>query len=830
MFASKAFQYDGDPETRPVQPPSWASEQARFRLRLDISTDGVVGTVPRKLHVYPMNVIGSSSVHANCLIQHPSVSPVHTIIVQHETENDTTCVLFDMKSRTGTFVGTVRFGVFVGKRIKPYQPIPLREKTAFKLGNCPNVFIAKGVHVPILGTEIDRGTPSGAAKQFRIGPTKGRVGPSVWAARHMHSWHLRGLSVSKSTLGQYNRVYRVDKHPEYENLMRGLEVVSGFTFSVDKVVGVIDALRKDLITRTAAKRELLSMVDIAMRAGNRARVIHVEENDSPVAGATNNEVVEVESRLKLPTLSALRRYKLYSKVASMDEVRRGLESTISELVSREWKPAEIDASAIGVQSKWNTIHGDPHLKLERTVKCSSSTENLPLSYLLRDRDPDLLTSDFIEAMRPPKNSCKLILTKVAVKNGGYRRTLGDQNSGLESLDLSKSIGLSSNLHCRNIFSLITSSFARLKTLDISSCGLRPKQLYVFSKFVRQMLALGVLRLANNHITRGEKLAPDDPNVTGYHFDSSGIQQFFLTLSQNSTVRVLDISRNNLGLDGTKLFYNYVKKNRHLTELNVSGNNITNKGAILLDGLTRGPQSVMANLHLGRNHIERAGIHVLFQPPEPIPATRDLYERRSLRSISLRGNAGMDGDMLAVLVTNLRYGWHDLIRVDFSWCPLGSKGARQLAFLLRHRCIRSIQVDHCSLTDGMTSMEPMEKFASALAENETLETLNVGYNGLVGRRLGYKNDDERIIQKFVQSLQTNLSLIKLDIRGNAVGNAIRLKLQRTAMSMLKLPNPCRIAFWMCTQPRLGKNSPARQLHRGLLLYILSFCGSHRELLV
>ena len=62
---------------------------------------------------------------------------------------------------------------------------------------------------------------------------------------------------------------------------------------------------------------------------------------------------------------------------------------------------------------------------------------------------------------------------------------------------------------------------------------------------------------------------------------------------------------------------------------------------MLDGMTRGPNSTLAHLFIGRNQIEHHGFHVLFQPPAPIPASRDLYERRSLRCLSTRANKGLD---------------------------------------------------------------------------------------------------------------------------------------------------------------------------------------------
>ena len=837
------FKYDADREAETPAVPSWVADTARFRLRLDIRKKNEVSS--KKLYPKAVHVIGSRLSISHVLINHPSISPAHVMIVQHKSENESTCILFDLNSRGGTFVGKLKFGTFVGRRLKPFQPFVLSEKSAFKMGSMPDVYVASGMNTPIVGVKLDRHLPSINLQNFRIGPTKGRMGSSTWSSRHMHSWHLRNVGASAYTEKQFEKVYRAQKHPKYEMLLRGLEVVSCFTFDVNHVLLVIENLQSDRTTRTTAKRDLNAMIETAFLAGNKICTGALEANDDRAESAGKIEVVITSGAqnafkqkwLKLPTIGAFRRYKIFQNLKTVGEVKSALHQVVNVLVEKEWKPKDVDANAVGVQVRWNTIHGDPalsqqsHCRTGNTLSEPSVASSLsqPRSFLLRDQDPHLLTNEFAEAVRPPEEVHIISLSKAEAKTGRWEQRLQDLPESTDAMDMTSSAGLAYNIATLPIIKFMHRQFKKLKYLDISSCGLRPKNLSALAKHINEIKKLSVLRLANNHIVRGEKINPSDPTVNGYHYDSSGILQFFLAMGKNTSVRALDLRRNNLKEQGAKLFVTATKNNKTLTELDMSSNNIKNKGVIQLDVLTRGPNSVMANLFLGRNHIEMAGLHVLFQPPAPIPATRDLYERRSLRHISLRGNAGMDSNALAILNTNLRYGWNSLVAVDFSWCPLGSKGATQLLFLLRNRCIKTLSVSHCNLTDQMTNFDPMVKFSQWLAKNHTMRELDISYNGLVGRKLGYKNDNECVIEALISSLKTNLALTKIDVRGNAIGNSIRLRMEYVSRKNLKLPIPERTAFWMCTQPRLGKKSPAKILHRGLLLNILSFCIEKRVLI-
>ena len=404
---------------------------------------------------------------------------------------------------------------------------------------------------------------------------------------------------------------------------------------------------------------------------------------------------------------------------------------------------------------------------------------IPKSYLLPTVDKQVLREEYFQTVKQPECPESFSLSRSDM-NGKWENTTSKMivSKDIDALDLTGSV-LSGSVQCNKLFNLLAGAHARkLRVLTLSRCKLLPKCTVILAKsLVNRMKQLLVLRIGSNKIVQGEKVNPGDPS-SAYHYDSQGITALFSALSKNKFLRVLDISRNNIGPRGIKLFTSWMKHNKSLTELNVSGNGIGNKGAIMLDAMTRGPASTLANLFIGRNGIEHHGFHVLFQPPAPIPATRDLYERRSLRCLSARANKGLTGEMVAILVINLKYGWNDLLAIDFSWCDIGSRGATQLTFLLQHcKCLTTLNISHCKLTDGMTEFEPMTKFVASLRNNHTLTDLDVSYNSLVLRKLGYKNDGEGVIKRLMESLEENDALLALNLKGNAIKNAIRVRLQK-----------------------------------------------------
>ena len=146
-FHWKSLKYDGDPSSRPVEGPSFTSIVPRFLLRIEVynNVEDKVPIAVERCHKYGLNVIGTSPMDSTYRLEHPTVDAVHAIIAIHESDNDNTCILYDFKSFRGTYVGTIRFKTFVARKIKPFYPIVLKEKTAIKFGGDPKIYLIKGV-------------------------------------------------------------------------------------------------------------------------------------------------------------------------------------------------------------------------------------------------------------------------------------------------------------------------------------------------------------------------------------------------------------------------------------------------------------------------------------------------------------------------------------------------------------------------------------------------------------------------------------------------------------------------------------------------------------
>ena len=95
-----------------------------------------------------------------------------------------------------------------------------------------------------------------------------------------------------------------------------------------------------------------------------------------------------------------------------------------------------------------------------------------------------------------------------------------------------------------------------------------------------------------------------------------------------------------------------------------------------------------------------------------------------------------------------------------------------------------------------------------------------------------DDKDQIAYLIADAARSVPSLSFIDLRGNGVGIKARLALRAAIRDapISPLSKPQTIAFWMCKQVRLGASSPAKKLWYGMLIYICSFLGEERQILL
>lgn len=126
-----------------------------------------------------------------------------------------------------------------------------------------------------------------------------------------------------------------------------------------------------------------------------------------------------------------------------------------------------------------------------------------------------------------------------------------------------------------------------KHIDLSHKGLNDDDLDVLYKVIEESTVLEWLDLSDNNLTLDDGVLTD-------------------AVANNATIKVLNLTNNNIGLQGIKLFADVLKKeNTTLKGLSLAGNNIGDEGAkSIADMLVVNKSLQVIELH--NNHISLQG--------------------------------------------------------------------------------------------------------------------------------------------------------------------------------------------------------------------------------
>lgn len=157
----------------------------------------------------------------------------------------------------------------------------------------------------------------------------------------------------------------------------------------------------------------------------------------------------------------------------------------------------------------------------------------------------------------------------------------------------------------------------------------------------------------------------------------------------------------------------------------------------------------------------------------------LCHASNLRHLGL-SNVGISATGLRSLMRAMRTG--TLHSLDISKNSLGVDGAFIVAATLRGSWIalRKLNLSRCHLTDDGLNPAGALELAKALRENMSLHELDLSYNCLIPQRLSFIQHQNDIIHELAYSVECNVSLLTLDLRGNWIGPAGQKALTKALM--------------------------------------------------
>jgi len=327
-------------------------------------------------------------------------------------------------------------------------------------------------------------------------------------------------------------------------------------------------------------------------------------------------------------------------------------------------------------------------------------------------------------------------------------------------------------------------------------------------------------------------------------DLKGIEALGLAIRKHPRIKILSLRKNALGLDGSRRFIRRLLSTTVYTgskacpftlqQLNIASTGASNKGFAATRDLTwdgrnsngNGCNSVLLSLDVTHNKIDHAGIHSFFEPPP-----NDLEKPRSLRTLILRHNDLSLLSVQTIVAAVKSKAWRKLRTLDISLCNIGDIGCNLIGNMLQtNHTLTSLNLSSCNLTNNGSKFRGALHLIHVLEhENRTLLDLNLASNTLVQRKHGRFDDDDACGWSLVNLILRNKQIRTLNIKNNAFNMKVRFALKNAVLKapLAELDKDRKIAFWMCKQKRLGKNSPARVLWYGFLSYITDFLAERRD---
>jgi hypothetical protein len=295
--------------------------------------------------------------------------------------------------------------------------------------------------------------------------------------------------------------------------------------------------------------------------------------------------------------------------------------------------------------------------------------------------------------------------------------------------------------------------------------------------------------------------------------SAGLAELAPALYHNTSIKVLDMSDNNLiDMESAETLRDILRSNKTITTLDLSYNNFgRTTGAVecIADGL--GSNSTLMEIPLSRCALGNGGVSTL---------VRDLGSRNTTLQKLTLGNNSITYMGVGVLLETMEQSSQHITVLDLWHNPLGNKGATLLARYLGNNTLPNLtrlSLSVCNIgDDGFIAL------TSALEQNKSLLHLDLSYNnhGLSERAilaLAESLPDIKVLQRldfsWCSRLASTMPLLLAGLRENT--SLFRVHVANCAPSSVPPTNEETSRFaggWMQEMERLGYRNRFRPLIR------------------
>jgi Ran GTPase-activating protein (RanGAP) involved in mRNA processing and transport len=265
-------------------------------------------------------------------------------------------------------------------------------------------------------------------------------------------------------------------------------------------------------------------------------------------------------------------------------------------------------------------------------------------------------------------------------------------------------------------------------------------------------------------------------LEGSTLGSAGLAELAPALYQNTSIKVIDISGNNLiDMESAEILRDILNSNKTMTTLNLRGNafgQATGAVECIADGL--GSNSTLLKINLTDCHLRDGGVSVL---------TQTLGSRNTtLQKLTLDGNV-ITSTGVGVLLETMEQSCNRIKDLDLQHNPIGDEGASLLARSLGNNALPNLtrlSLYNCGIgDDGFIAL------MSALEQNTSLIHIDLHNNIGVSERaflaLAESLPEIKVLQRvdfnwctglasamplLLVGLRKNTSLFRFDVAGCA----------------------------------------------------------------
>jgi Ran GTPase-activating protein (RanGAP) involved in mRNA processing and transport len=192
--------------------------------------------------------------------------------------------------------------------------------------------------------------------------------------------------------------------------------------------------------------------------------------------------------------------------------------------------------------------------------------------------------------------------------------------------------------------------------------------------------------------------------------SAGLAELAPALYRNMSIKVLDISQDNLNdMESAEILRDILCSNTTMTAIDLSGNNFSAGGVVACIAEGLGNNSTLLKIDLSRCHLGDEGVSILAQTLGSRSTTLQKLALKKYNSITSTG--------VGVLLEMMEQSSHHITDLDLQYNPIWNEGATLLARSLGNNALPNLtrlSLSYCGIAD-----DGLRKLISALEQNTSL---------------------------------------------------------------------------------------------------------------